>query len=196
MRRLMRPLLIVLAILFLIEAWLWSHLEPLVEWIVERLPLRALKRSLAGLIRKLPPSLTLVVFIVPLAALFPLKLLGFWLLAQKQWIGATLVFLLAKLVGVAITAFMFEVTRPKLLRLAWFRWLYEHVLMMLAWSHRLVAPIQRRIKKLVRMLRSKRAGRALRLLWQARRRLQTMRREAARSLRTDAPRGARTARSP
>jgi hypothetical protein len=28
MRRLLRPVLILLALLFLFEAWLWTHLEP------------------------------------------------------------------------------------------------------------------------------------------------------------------------
>ena len=116
MRRLTRPLLILLAIVFLIEAWLWRHLEPIVEWIVARIPLRAVKAWIAGAIRKLPPAATLVVFIVPVVALFPFKLLGLWLLANQQWIGATVVLVLAKLVGVAITAFVFEVTKPKLLQ--------------------------------------------------------------------------------
>ena len=83
MRRLTRPLLVLLAIVFLIEAWLWRHLQPIVAWIVARIPLRAVKAWLAGTIRKLPPAATLVVFVVPVVLLFPLKLLGLWLLAQQ-----------------------------------------------------------------------------------------------------------------
>src|SRR3954465_225210 len=142
MRRLTRPLLILLAIVFLIEAWLWRHLEPVVESIVARIPLRAVKARIAGAVRKLPPAATLIVFIVPVAMLFPFKLLGLWLLAHKQWIAASIVLVLAKLVGVAITAFVFEVTKPKLLKLGWFRWLYERVLAWLNWAHHLVAPIK------------------------------------------------------
>src|SRR5882757_4145141 len=163
-RRITRPLLILLAIVFLIEAWLWRHLGPIVEWIVAWLPLRAVKARLAGVIRKLPPAATLVVFVVPIVALFPLKVIGLWLLAHKHWIAAGAVLIFAKLVGLAITAFVFEVTRPKLLQLRWFRWLYEHVLIWLAWAHELVAPIRRRIRRLLRMVRGKRTGRALRLL--------------------------------
>ena len=192
MRRLTRPLLILLAIVFLIEAWLWNHLEPWVEWIVARIPLRAVKARIAGIVRKLPPVASLVVFAVPVAALFPFKLLGLWLLAHKHWIAASIVLVLAKLVGVAITAFVFEMTKPKLLKLRWFRWLYQHVLAWLAWAHHLVAPIKRRIKRLLRIFRPKRAGRALRLLWRIRRR---MRAEAA-AVRADARRAARTAQSP
>jgi hypothetical protein len=195
-RRLTRPLLILLAIVFLIEAWLWNRLEPIVEWIVARIPLRAVKASIAGTVRKLPPAATLVVFVVPVAMLFPFKLLGLWLLAHKHWIAASIVLILAKLVGVAITAFVFEVTKPKLLKLGWFRWLYEHVLAWLDWAHRLVAPIKRRIKRLLRIFRPKRAGRALRLLWRIRRRMRAARGEPGTALRADAPRAARTAQSP
>ena len=118
MRRITRPLLILLAIVFLIEAWLWRHLGPIVAWIVAWLPLRAVKARLAGIIRKLPPAATLIVFVVPVVTLFPLKVLGLWLLAHKYWIAASGVLVFAKLVGVAVTAFVFEVTRPKLLQLA------------------------------------------------------------------------------
>jgi len=174
-RRITRPLLIRLAIIFLIEAWLWRHLEPIVEWIVAWLPLRAVKARLAGIIRKLPPAATLVVFVVPVAALFPLKVLGLWLLAHKYWIAAGGVLVFAKLVGLGITAFVFEVTRPKLLKLRWFRWLYEYVLTGLDWAQRLVAPVRRRMRRLLRILRAKQTGRALRLLWRIRRRMRAAR---------------------
>jgi hypothetical protein len=171
MRRLFRPFLILLALFFLVEAWLWSHLEPIVAWIVARIPLRRVKEGIASLIRRLPPTATLIVFVVPIVALFPFKLLGLWLLAQQQWIAASVVLVLAKLVGVAITAFVFEVTKPKLLRLRWFRWLYEHVLAWLDWAHDLVAPIKERIRRIVHVFQRKRSRRALRLLWRIRRRM-------------------------
>jgi hypothetical protein len=196
MRRLTRPLLILLAIVFLIEAWLWSHLEPLVEWVVARIPLRALKARLAGLIRKLPPAATLIVFVVPVASLFPLKFVGFWLLAHKQWIAASVVLLIAKLVGLAITAFVFEVTRPKLLQLRWFRWLYQRVLRALDWAHQLVAPLQRRIKRLLRILRPKYAGRALRLFWRIRRSMRNARGGVRSGFSASVARAVRAARSP
>jgi hypothetical protein len=195
-RRLIRPLLILLAIVFLVEAWLWSHLQPVVAWVVARIPLRAVKAWTAGTVRKLSPAATLIVFIVPVAALFPFKLLGLWLLANKHWLAATIVFVLAKLFGVAITAFVFEVTKPKLLKMAWFRWLYEHVLAWLDWAHDLVAPIKRRIRRLLRILRARQTGRALRLLWRIRRRVQAARHASGLPIRADAPRAARTARSP
>jgi hypothetical protein len=191
MRRLMRPFLVLLAIVFLIEAWLWRHLEPVVAWIVERIPLRALKARIAAWIETISPAAALVVFVVPAILLFPLKLLTLWLLAQKQLIAAGLVFTFAKLAGLGLTAFVFEATRPKLLQMAWFRWVYEHVLMVLAWAHRLADPIKNRIRKAMHVFQPKRAGRAMRLFWRIRRRMR-----GGTPVRTDAPRAARTAQSP
>jgi len=34
MRRLLQPIWVLLAVIFLIEAWLWDHLEPIVAWFV------------------------------------------------------------------------------------------------------------------------------------------------------------------
>ena len=191
MRRLMRPFLVLLAIIFLVEAWLWRHLEPIVAWIVARIPLRALKARVAAWVETIPPAAALAVFVVPAILLFPLKLLTIWLLAQKQLIAAGLVFTFAKLAGLGITAFVFEATRPKLLQMAWFRWVYEHVLMGLAWAHRLADPVKDRIRKAMHVFRPKRAGRAMRLFWRIRRRMR-----GGAGVRTDAPRAAPTAQSP
>ena len=86
MRRLLRPFLILLALVFLFEAWLWQRLAPIVAWVVARLPLRQLKAALAARIDALPPAATLVVFVVPVLMLIPFKLLGVWMLARGHWL--------------------------------------------------------------------------------------------------------------
>ena len=125
MRRLLQPFWVLLAVIFLIEAWLWDHLEPIVARIVARIPLRAFKQWLAERVDALSPAMTLIVFAVPVIPLFPLKLVGLWLLAHEYWLGAVVVIVFAKFVGVGVTAFIFDVTRPKLLEMAWFRKIYR-----------------------------------------------------------------------
>jgi hypothetical protein len=172
MRRLLRPLLILLALVFLFEAWLWEHLAPIAAWIVARIPLRELKARIATAIESLPPTATLVVFIVPVLLLLPLKFLGLWMLAHGYWLGALAVLALAKVVSLGVTAFIFDLTRPKLLQLAWFARFYERVLVWLAWAHALVDPIKVRIKRTLHIFAPKRAGRTMRLLMRIRRRMQ------------------------
>jgi len=150
MRRLFKPLWVLLAIIFLIEAWLWDHLEPIVERVVARIPLRAFKHWLIEKIATLSPAMTLIVFVVPAILLFPLKLLGLWLLANEYWASAITTMVFAKFLGLGVTAFIFDVTRPKLLQMRWFAKLYEWVLALRAKAAELVNPIKLRIKEIMR----------------------------------------------
>jgi hypothetical protein len=150
LRRLLQPIWVLLAIIFLIEAWLWDHLEPVVAWVVSALPLRAFKQWLAERVDTLSPAMTLIVFIVPIIPLFPLKLVGFWLLTHEYWTSAVLTIIFAKFLGVGVTAFVFDVTRPKLLQMEWFERLYEFVIALRARAMALVDPIKQRILRLLR----------------------------------------------
>jgi len=55
MRRLFKPLWILLALFFLVEAWLWEHLRPLVAAVVNVIAWDRLKARLAAAIEWLPP---------------------------------------------------------------------------------------------------------------------------------------------
>src|SRR3954451_22389574 len=149
MRRLLQPFWVLLAVIFLIEAWLWDHLEPIVERIVARIPLRAFKLWLAERVDALSPAMTLIVFVVPVIPLFPLKLVGLWLLANEYWVSAIFIVVLAKFMGLGVAAFIFDVTRPKLLQMAWFEKLYDWVIMLRAKARAIVDPIKLRIKEAI-----------------------------------------------
>jgi hypothetical protein len=176
MRRALKPLWILLALIFLIEAWLWDHLRPLVAAVVTVVAWDKLKARLAALVEWLPPWAVLIVFIVPFIVLLPLKFLEVYFLMHRQWVAAIFILVLAKLLGMGVTAFIFDVTRPKLLQMAWFRWLYEHVLVWLGKAHALIDPIKLRIKRAVRrytwLLKPGRPGRFFRRLARIRRRVQ------------------------
>ena len=150
LRRLLQPFWVLLAIIFLIEAWLWDHLEPIVARLVALIPLRAFKQWLADRVDTLSPAMTLIVFLVPVIPLFPLKLVGLWLLTHEYWFSAITTILFAKLVGVGVTAFLFDVTRDKLLEMRWFEALYELVLSLRKKATALVDPIKRRIVEMLR----------------------------------------------
>jgi hypothetical protein len=150
LRRLLQPLWVLLAIIFLIEAWLWDHLEPIVAWFVGKIPLRAVKQWLAERVDALSPAMTLIVFVAPIIPLFPLKLAGIWLLAHEYWMSAVFTLLCAKFVGVGVAAFVFDVTRSKLLEMPWFERLYHFVLMLRARANELVEPVKQRIRQLLR----------------------------------------------
>ncbi|MEH2511284.1 hypothetical protein V1291_002638 [Nitrobacteraceae bacterium AZCC 1564] len=172
MRRLLRPLWVLLALIFLLEAWLWDRVEPIIARVVALIPLPAFKRWLAAQIDHLSPGATLIVFAVPLVLLFPLSLVEPWLLAHKYFVGATILIILHKVLGVGLIAFVFDLTRDKLLRMDWFCKLYEIVLDLRARATALVAPFKDAIRRWATRLR----GRAsLGFVQRLRRRMQASR---------------------
>jgi hypothetical protein len=174
MRRLLKPLWILLALVFLIEAWLWEHLRPLVAAVVGFIAWNKLKARLARLVEWLPPWAVLIVFVIPFLVLMPLKFLEVYLLVHRRWVGAILVLVLAKLLGLGVTAFIFDVTKSKLLQMTWFRWLYELLLRWLVKAHALIDPIKaairRRMRQILWIVKPGRSGRFFRRLARIRRR--------------------------
>jgi hypothetical protein len=146
LRRLLRPLWVLVAVVFLVEGWLWSHLAALVGRLVAALGLPAWKDRLAVAVERLPPAAALLVFLIPVLLLLPVKFLGLWLLAHGHWLGALGVLATAKVVGMGVTAFIFQATRPRLLQMGWFRWVYTRVLGALGWAHRQIDPIKARVR--------------------------------------------------
>jgi uncharacterized membrane protein YoaK (UPF0700 family) len=103
------------ALVFLFETWLWDRLEPIFAALGAHL-VETVKKRIANWVKRLSPTFSLVVFAVPLGLLLPFKIAALWLL----WISAANILVLAKLVGLGSTAFVYDTTRTKLLQLAGF----------------------------------------------------------------------------
>jgi hypothetical protein len=108
-----------LALLLLFEEWGWVPLAALMRRL-SRLPVWAwCERK----ITQLPPWGALLVLLVPVVALFPIKLLALFLIRHGQFASGLTVLVAAKLVGTAFVARLFQLTQPTLMQLAWFaRW--------------------------------------------------------------------------
>ncbi len=102
-----------------------------------------------------------MVFLIPAAIYFGLELLALWPMAYGRWLLALIVLGVAKVLGAAITAFAFDVTRDKLLQMDWFRRGYGIVIGWRDAAHRLADPYLTFIR---RWLKSSRARSAR--LWQ------------------------------
>lgn len=120
-----------IALLLLFEEWGWEHLAALLAW-MGRLPgLRWVERRIRGL----TPRQSLALFAVPVLALLPLKLLALYWLGQGHVLLGVGVILAAKLGGTALTARLFMLTQPTLMRLAWFARLFTR---WMAWKTRVI----------------------------------------------------------
>ena len=125
----------VLALLILFEEWGWEPLQRALAWL-GRLPLL---RRLEAWIGRLPPWPALAVFMLPTLLLLPVKLAALWLLSSGFKLLGALLIVAAKLVGTAIVARLFTLTRPALLRMPWFAGIYRR---WTAWKDALLAQVR------------------------------------------------------
>jgi hypothetical protein len=124
-----------LALVILFEEWGWEPLQRVLAWVGQLPGLRWLERR----IRALPPYGALAIFLLPTLLLLPVKLLALWLIGHGKVLGGTLVILTAKVVGTAIVARLFSLTRDTLMQLAWFARLYTR---WITWKEALLAQVR------------------------------------------------------
>jgi hypothetical protein len=94
---------------------------------------------------------------------------------HEYWLSAILTILFAKFLGVGVAAFVFDVTRPKLLEMGWFETLYEFVMTLRAKAAALVEPFKRRILEILRGDGDGWSSRMLRLIQRFRKRVREAR---------------------
>jgi hypothetical protein len=109
------------ALILLFEEWGWRPLSNLVAKLA-RFPLwAAAERQIAGL----PPYGALVTLGVPSTIVIPTKLIGVYLLATGHFLTAAVVIICAKVIGTALVARIFVLTKPQLMQIGWFESSYD-----------------------------------------------------------------------
>jgi hypothetical protein len=104
------------AAILLIEEWGWRPLSALAARLARFLPFARLE----ALIRRAPPRLAIVLFLVPATLLFPVKLLALWLIeGGRAALGVGLI-VATKIIGTAIVGRLFVLLEPQLMQFAWF----------------------------------------------------------------------------
>ena len=157
LRKLLKPFWILLALLFLLEAWLWDLLVPPIRALIERIGWQAIKERLGLWLTSLPRWLIVFIFILPDTILLPVKLGGLWLVAQGHVVLGSSIFGVAKTLSLGVTVLLFELCRARLLELAWFRWIYEKIEAARAWARAQTEPITRELKAMMQNLRARMA---------------------------------------
>lgn len=124
LKRLLTPPFIILAALLLwFWEWLWEPLERFMA-MIGRWPVLRLIEAWIG---QAPRYIALACFIIPGAVLLPFKLLGLYFIGHGAAFLGIGTFLAAKVVGTALVARIFALTKPQLLEIAWFARAYAAV---------------------------------------------------------------------
>lgn len=130
------PFVFLAAIVILLEDWLWDDLARMAA-AIGRLPIF---HQLESLIIKLPPYAALLFFGAPSLLLIPVKLLALYFISHGRPTLGLVTVIVAKVAGTALVARIFTLTRPKLMRIAWFAKLHDWFI---AFKARLYGAIKR-----------------------------------------------------
>jgi hypothetical protein len=162
-RSLAAPFVILAAILFVIEDWLWEDLARMAA-AIGRLPIL---RSVEAFVARLPPYPALLFFATPALLLVPLKLIALFLISHGHATMGVLTIIVAKFAGTALVARIFTLTHAQLMRIVWFAWLYArftgfktHIYFTIKTTaiYQIVHERHLRIRNAVRVWRTKRRG--------------------------------------
>ena len=131
--RFFRSIFAVVAVIWLfLEDWLWDGLLAFMAWL-GKLPFIC---WVDAVIQRLPPAVALMAFLFPVVVLLPVKLFAFWLIANHHPVMGAQLFIVAKVVGTALLARIFSLTRPALMTIGWFATFYNAFVV---WKEKLFA---------------------------------------------------------
>ena len=118
------PLMFCAALILFVEEVLWETFKRIMA-ALGRLPL---VRTFEAWIVRLPPYGAAVMFLLPGALLLPVKIAALWLFAHGHAIAGLQILIAAKLVGTALVARIFTLTRASLLTIGWLARLYATIM--------------------------------------------------------------------
>ena len=121
---LMPPLMFLAALLMFVEEVLWETLKRVMATLGKLPVIHAIEERIS----RLPPYGAAAVFLLPGAMLLPIKIGALWLLANGHAVMGCQLIIAAKLVGTALVARIFTLTRPQLMTLAWFAFIYNTIM--------------------------------------------------------------------
>lgn len=112
------------AVVFLIEEAIWDWTAALMARLGAVLIVHAIERRIAAL----RPRWAFFAFLLPSLILIPAKLFGLHAIAAGHWLSGSAIFIIAKVVGLALFSRIFNLTRPSLMQLPWFARFYTWVM--------------------------------------------------------------------
>ena len=147
--------LILLATLFLVEAWVWDAFVAVARWLVALIPWAAFKARVVAWIERAPIFVVLAIYIIPLCIIEPLKTVSVYVMATGHFAFGVIAFIVLQFLTVGVVGVIFDLTRARLLTLPWFAWTYDKVLIFHNFAHQIVAPYQEAAKREWRAVRQR-----------------------------------------
>ncbi len=143
------------AALFLLESWLWDNVREWLRWLGRALGVEKLDPWLRGVVAGLSPRTTLLIFLTPALAIYPVKLIALGLIVNGHILLGALTILIVKALALGVTSYLFDICREKMLQMPWFVRVYAAFCMARAWARAIYAPVKRRVVTIISKLRAR-----------------------------------------
>jgi hypothetical protein len=148
-----RTALLVLAMVFLVVAWVWDALIAVGRRIAGFIPWARFKQSFAGLVDRLPAPLVLLIFLVPFLIVEPLLVVATIAIAMGYFVLGVIAWIVLKFLAIALIPAIFDLTKPKLMTMPWFVRAYEKVMAFHDYADQIVAPYKHAAAAVLRQWR-------------------------------------------
>ncbi len=135
LRLIARPVWALLAVLLLIEEWLWDTLKRGVAALTQWLSRWHAWVAFENWLSHLSPRAALIALLVPWLLLLPMKFVVLALASKGRLLAALGMTFFTKLLGTAFITRIFTLTKPALMQVPWFARLYTRVTAWLARAH-------------------------------------------------------------
>lgn len=118
------PVMWLAAAVFLIEEAIWDWTAAIMARLGAVRAVHAIERRIAAL----RPRWAFFAFILPSGILIPAKLFGLHAITAGHWLLGSVIFIIAKIIGLALFSRIFNLTRPALMQIGWFARFYAWVM--------------------------------------------------------------------
>ena len=143
-----RALLLLLALAFLFETWIWDRVVAAARRFAALLHWAEVRVALMRVIDRLPAWAALLLFGVPFIVAEGGSFVCVVLTAMGHVVAGVIGYALIKLIGFGLLAAIFDLTRPKLMTLPWFVFVYDKALIFHYFALTLIAPYRAAARKL------------------------------------------------
>ena len=139
-QKLRRMALLVLAMVFLMLAWIWDGLIAIARFLVGLIPWTRFKRAFVALVDFLPAPAVLLFFLVPLLIIEPLLFVATVAIAMGYMVSGAIAWIVLKILALGVLPAIFDLTQHRLMTMPWFARSYAKVMAFHHYAHQIVAP--------------------------------------------------------
>ena len=143
-----RALLLLLALAFLFETWIWDRVVAAAQGFAALINWAAIRAALRRVIDRLPVGVALLLFGIPFVVAEGGAFFCVLFAAMGHVVAGAIGYTAIKIIGFGLLAPIFDLTKPKLMTLPWFAFVYDKALVFHHFALGLIAPYRAAARKL------------------------------------------------